>query len=328
MRLFKIDKDEEPSLWDADYFDEKTIHLIIDDQNFAELEAIIKEQAAGGLDVILLDKRQVWGWMPWNAYEEFHMREFYVPVETKCEEITNIFFRKITSTVKEQYERRMEGGTNEPVSINRVFGDLVAGKLEDYITSLEAVNRDSKCQTTFELLQWLKGGNAAGFDSGKYLLRPDLQAMLQTIERGAQTTKDEWSQFILEIRVIGFTDQHEVKREIPLLARQTAIYWGNVKDPPDVHYSGCRDNNLDIRDNSVYLNFNGAGGTAITSIRNNCQLGAVRAYVAMVYLFNRLGVRNISYSYATGGVHPTATRDADKRKIDVELTVKAAKTSH
>ncbi|HYJ89009.1 MAG TPA: hypothetical protein VEW46_23285 [Pyrinomonadaceae bacterium] len=310
-----------------DYFDEKTIHISIDSQNFDKLEAIIDEQDAEGLDVILLDKRQIWRWAPWNANEDFYKRKFYFPIDTKCDEITNIFYREISSIVKKQFERTMEGATNEPVSINRVFGDLVAGKIEDYIKSLKAVNRDNKCQTTFELLQWLKGGEAAGFDSGKYRLRRDLQALLQTIERGAQTIKDEWSQYIIEVRIIGFTDQHEVKREIPLLARQTGVYWGNVKDPPDVHYGGCSDNDLDRHGKPVYLKFNAAGGTPIGLIRNNCQLGAVRAYVAMVYLFNRLGVSNISCSYATGGVHPTATRDADKRKIDVELTVKAGRTS-
>jgi hypothetical protein len=325
MQLFNIDKDDRPSWTRLDYFAEKTIHISINSQNFAELEAIIKEEGAEGLCVILLDKRQIWRWVPWNANDDFHKREFYVPIETKCEEITNIFYKKMVSTVKEQFERTMEAGTHQPVSINSVFSDLVANKLEDYITTLEPVNRDSKCQTTFELLQWLKGGEAAGFESGKYRLRGDLQAMLQTIEGGVQTTKDEWSQYILEIRVIGFTDQHEVRPDIPLLARQTGVYWGNVEDPPNVHFSGCAVNDLDGE--PVYLNFDGANGVPITTIVNNCQLGAVRAYVAMVYLFNRLSGSNISFSYATGGVHRTASSDANKRKIDIELSVRAARTA-
>lgn len=326
MELFKPDKDEE-SHW-VDHFTEKTIHFIIDSQGVDELATKLKEHKAVGLSVILLDKLQIWRWVPWNDYDELHKREFLIPIKTTCEEITNIFYREIVSTVKEQFELAMAGGTNKPVNINVVFSELVKGKIEDYITTLEAVNRDSKCQTTFELLQWLKGGEAAGFESGKYFLREDLQAMLQTVESGAQTIKDEWSQYILEIRIVGFADQHNFKHEIPLLAEQTGIYWGNVKDPPDVHYSGCRKNELDTPSNPVYIDFDTARDVSISTIENNCQLGAVRAYVAMIYLFNRLGASNTAFSYATGGVHPTATRDADKRKVEVELMIKAARTSH
>lgn len=329
LHFFKVKRAEQPTWWKP--FAETTIDISVDAERADELQAALDKAPLKELKVTLLDEWAVLRWVPWSDNEEFHRREYTIPVETTCEEITNIFYKRINALFEQELQREAAGSTTEPVNLNYVFGKLVEGQLEYYLDTLRPVRRDAKCQTTFELLNWLKGGEASGFVSGKYHLRDDLKGLLETMARAVEAVKADWSQYDLNIKIIGYTDLDKIKSPLSLSANQTGVYWGNLKDPPEVYYGGCSDDKLVPGDGPVYRDFEAGGGEPVGTIKNNCELGAARAYVATVYLFNRLGASNLTYSYATGGVHPKSdSRNrasyAEQRKIDIMFTLNAART--
>lgn len=327
-RLLKVEWPPRPAWWK--FFAETAVMISVDDEHVDELRAVLDEAPLKQLKVTLLDEHPAWRMVPWSDDEELYKPEYIIPVETKCEEITNIFYQKINSLVADEIRTVAAGSTSKPVDINEVFGKLVEGKLKAYMDTLGPIRRDARCQTTFELLNWLKGGEVAGFVSGKYRLREDLKGLLETTIRAVEAVKADWPQYDLRINVIGYTDLDKVESPVPLSANQTGVYWGNVKDPPEVYYDRCSGDILDKSVGAAYLGFEAGGGRLVGEIENNCELGAVRAYVATVYLFNRFGLSNVTYSYATGGVHPKSDPRrraffSEQRKIDIVFTLNAAR---
>jgi hypothetical protein len=333
-QLFHSRNDEEPSLSTGKYFVETNIHILVNGQEeLDKLQVAIEDRQATELKITLYDERYyLWKWMPWCGSEELHKQEFYVRIETKCEEITNIFYKEIISAIREQVQNT-EAGTNKPVNINEVFDTLVKDKLDDYMKSLGQVRRDARCQTTFELLRWLKGDEASGFGLGKYKITEDLKGLMETTIHAVRATNTDWSHLKLNVEVVGSTDPSEVKKKIPLSTYETGVEWGDVKRPPDVRYKACVKNDL-VGKAPVPIGFEAEEGRSIAGqITNNCELGAVRAYVATAYFVSQFGLSNAVYSYATRGVYsrPPGNNkkfDAKKRKIDIELLVKAANVNH
>ena len=139
----------------------------------------------------------------------------------------------------------------------------------------------------------------------------------------------------MSVKVTGFTDEIEVQQHLgyEVQISNTGIgldAWSRINNRFEVYYSGCDKNKL--RDQSVYLSFDGGRGEQYvgTEIDNNCELGAVRAYVAMVYVTNVLGRSNPEDSYAPGGIYsgPDASKKRDddqKRRVHVEFIMRAAK---
>lgn len=333
-RLFHGRNDEEPSWSTGKYFVETNIRVLVKGQEeLDELQAAIDARQATGLKITLSDERYyIWRWVPGSGSEELHRQEFYVRIETKCEEITNIFYKEIISRVREQ-AHNAEGGTNKPVNINEVFDALVKDKIDDYMKSLGPVRRDTQCQTTYELLRWLKGGEASGFGLGKYEITEDLKGLLETTINAVRAANADWSHLKLSVGVVGSTDPSEVKKKIPFSIYEPGIEWGNIKKPPDVRYKGCYRNDLVGKD-PAYIGFGAEDGKSIAGqITNNCELGAARAYVATVYFVSKFGLNDVDYSYATRGVYSRPPGNNEKfnpkkRKIDIELLVKAAKVNH
>ena len=106
--------------------------------------------------------------------------------------------------------------------------------------------------------------------------------------------------------------------------------WSLVGNRFDIRYDGCRADTL--VSTPVFLTPTGIIAQPIRNrINDNCELGAVRAYVAMVHLMNNIGMNGVEYRYATGGIFQSLeteqSEDRKKRKVAVELSVKAARAN-
>jgi hypothetical protein len=119
-----------------------------------------------------------------------------------------------------------------------------------------------------------------------------------------------------------------------LLMTKTGIgaeIWGKIENPWEVYYGGCSEDRA--RGEKIYISFTARGGERRVGDRiyNNCELGAVRAYVTLVYLTNELSRVSPDDTYATGGifsgpdVNNKSKDNLEKRRVNVEFTLKAAK---
>jgi hypothetical protein len=288
------------------------------------------------LEVILKD-----AWNPWN-FKTPYQYSIVIPVTfepTPCEKATRLIYQKIISTsIKEQNEQSVikQGQTNRSLDFNEVFHKLVDDReIETYIDKLDTV-KDRPCVETFRLLKMRTEEKTTGFVSGAYALYPRIQAGLKLIIKAMATAPDWWKSD-LSVKVTGFTDEVEVSRNADrkLEINQTEISpkaWSKVNYRFEVFYSGCESSRLNVKDRPVFLSFttNQSKQQVGPRITNNCELGAVRAYVALVYITSELGRNNSEDSYATGGIFsgPHANNkkdDPEKRRVNVEFTIRAAK---
>jgi hypothetical protein len=243
-----------------------------------------------------------------------------------CEEISRIARTSINSIIKERIEEL--GETDKPIGIDELFQKLLNDdEINQYMASLSPVKEDHRCLTIYQLKKLREVGEVSGFGFGEYSLNKDLQGLLDLIVNAMQNGGINWPQYKLSVKVTGYTDTAEVGSVKKFQTNNTGIDWGD--NSLDIFYSGCQGNQL-VGGNPVYINFGTNGGKKIKDITNNCELGAVRAYVTTVYLINKLGRNSIDYSYATGGIFYKSKDvgkkdDQSRRKINIEFTIKAAR---
>lgn len=285
-------------------------------QNLLETMAI---QHTSTFKVILRDDRKTFLRHKWPFDDSYFnaVREWTIE-ETPCEQITHIAYRKIRDSVREQFR---EGSTSRHVSLNAVFDLLLHDDIDKFLQSLGPMRSTPPCLKTYQLYQWLKGEDVAGFAFGRYELTDGIRSSLRPVANALLDTRRDWQRYRLRIRVVGYADASKVETKKELRANATGV---NLRDPLDIRYLGCSGDTLTSKTPS-YVSGTVNGIPIGQQVINNCQLGAVRAYVAVAYFEEVLGHENVDYEYATGGVHPLATkRDAAHRKLDIDLDLRAA----
>lgn len=332
--LFNNLEQEEPSLWEYYSFKETTIRLSVGShEKLAKLQQTLTAQHTDRLRLILKDEsRAIWRYVPGLGSEDLFTSIWeIVIVKSPCDELTRIVYTRINSIIKETFQRA--GTTDKHINLNEVFDKLLHDEIEPYLASLDPISRDDPCFKTFQLLKWVKGEDVSSFDSGEYRLHEGLQRALEPALAALLEVGSGWSQYTLSVKVVGHTDPVVVITEKNFQIESTGIEgWDRIENPLNLRYSGCTGNRL-TGSRPVYLDFVHNSGTPITQVNDNCKLGAARAYVACVYLRNKLGQQGVEYSYATGGIYAPRVKheigaDSKKRRIDIEFTIKAARAEN
>ena len=332
---YPLENSFDPGWSPGGYFGCKEMRLIVEGGNeWEELKQILIAHRDQPVDVIMRDE-----WNPLGRKEPYEYR-IRIPVTvttTPCDEVTRLVYdRVISKVIKEENKDSLTktGQTDKHLDINEVFDKLRADKeIEAYIDKLDSIT-DAPCVTTIRLLKSDQEQKTTGFGSGKYVLSKKIQEGLNLIIATLATTSDWWRSE-LSVRITGFTDEVEVtdlsdKKLAITAAGISADAWRRINNQFEVFYSGCDKNRLN--DQPIYLGFPQSRGEQEvgSQIDNNCELGAVRAYVALVYLTSKLDRDNADYSYATGGIYSgpdagTEPDDAEKRRVHVEFIMRAAK---
>jgi hypothetical protein len=331
--LFEVFLPGDPSMWDYYTGKRGNVTLRIKSQaHLAQLNQIIVEQRSSGLAILLRDDRdvflkRVWGLRDGSRFRRIvELRVILPPLS--CDAITRIVYQTIKARITDQ----LQGETDTRIDLDVVFDKLMGGQIDLFMASLQHVTPRDRCFRTLQLLKWLKGDEVAGFEFGEYGLNEGLQALVDPVIDALNDSRKRWERYHLNVRIVGYTDPILVKKkEIDIRLDKTGVgNWDIVGNRLNVWYSGCDGEALSGRV-PQYVDFGNNRGRRIDGkISNNCELGAVRAYVAMVYFMNRLGRKDIEYSYAAGGVYAgrNAVNDKDgsrHRRMDIELTIKAAK---
>ena len=324
--LFQKIEQKEPSTWE--YYSGKKNELTLRANSEGALETLrrtLATQRTDQLKVVLQDDRDTF---LRRVFPDRFKREVEITIlpDDLCEEITRVIYDNISLIIKDLIHK--EGQTDKHFDLDEVFDKLLRDKIEPYIDSLDAVKKADPCFKTFQLLKWIRGEDVPGFAFGEYEINRGLQELLDTIANTLIETRSSWERYNLGVKIVGYTDPVLVKKAgIDLRTDKTGIVdWSNIENPLDVHYAGCNNDNVS-GNTPVYIAFMmRARGKVGPKIIDNCELGAVRAYVATVYLMIRLGRSGVTYSYATGGISSSPNNDdAKKRKIDIEFTIKAAR---
>jgi hypothetical protein len=286
----------------------------------------LNEQDTDRLAVFLRDDQDGhWRRKPGLGSEDRYTKTVYIPVlMSTCDEVTRLIYKELNLIIQRQSES--QGTTEKRISLDEVFDLLMRERIEPYIKGLDQTKKSDPCFETFELYKWLKREKAAGFESGEYSINEGLQGLLGEIADALLDQRRGKERFDLRVEILGRTDGVPVAG-IALQADKTGIKeWDALgASLEQIHYGGCSGDYLSGT-RPVYVDFaSGAGIKVWPRVNNNCELGAVRAYVAAVYLMKRLGHDHVSYSYATGGVYPDKSESDDKRKrmVEIDLTVRA-----
>ena len=240
-----------------------------------------------------------------------------------CDQKTRLIYTQISQLTREQM--RMEGETTLRLEVGEVFYKLLSEKLEEFIKDLPTP-RDGPCVHKIELQKFVETKGTAGFASGEYELNEGLKSFLNLMTIVMRNVAQGWSPYQLDVKILGHADRDKVGK-IDLLASATGVdadIWRTT--PLKVYFGGCNNNRLIKESEPSYFNFaSPAQGNPIETIKNNCELGAVRAYVAAAYLRSKFGTDPVSYSYATGGSRSTGRVNPTDRRIDMEFVMKGAR---
>lgn len=327
--LFKHIEQTEPSFWEYYFFGEKKLIFSIETDNLEILRRKLRLKSTNRLKVILQDD-EVNFWRNWgmDADSRYNKVLEFVVESNPCEDVTRIIYQKIDSILRTRIED--EKLTERKIDIDEVFNTLVKNTLEPYLYNLEDAKKDNPCFKTFNLLKWLRGDKAYGFEISEYDLHEGLRDLLDPVINALEETLSNSKRHNVIVKVIGYTDQVPVNNAINVELDKTGIDkddWGKVKNPLNIQFSTCNKDYLNGKEPS-YISLVNDKVTKFEKINNNCELGAVRAYVATIYLMTKLGQDNFEYSYATGGIDTSDMNnknDAMKRKVNVELIIKSAK---
>lgn len=251
-----------------------------------------------------------------------------IPIFDPCVRVTKVIFRGIDSIVKREVKR--EGQTEVVLSLDSIFEMLIRENLGPFMADLGPSDDQSKSCTTFNLLKWLRNEDVHGFEFQEYRINNDLQAILAAITDSLASMRG-WKLHHFRIEVVGYTDQTPVEA-ISLLGDRTGV--GSLEKshtPLSVYLDGCLGDHLRGR-TPRFVEFYATEGELVRSpLKSNCELGAVRAYVATAFMTERLQKQDVEFKYATGGVSSIdapnkndGKNDGLKRRIDVRITVMAA----
>jgi len=241
---------------------------------------------------------------------------------TPCERVTRIVYTSIDSILRRELQHA--GQTRRPVSLDEVFALLLAEKIEPFLRTLEPSAQRDPCFTTFTLLKWLRNQEAQGFAFSRYRVNDDLKRVLSAVATASASV--EWRRYALQVDVTGYTDAHPFEKRLRVEAASTGV--NSARDPLGLRFAGCTHDHLTGAE-PQYVGVAATEGTPIgDTIDDNCELGAARAWAAAAFLRERLGENHVAYAYGTGGIAGTENgkdQDAQRRKIGVRITVKAAK---
>jgi hypothetical protein len=293
---------------------------------FAELRALLMTQDSPAL-TIELEGSGVRQWMndrfgdlvrrEWPRHATITLRVSLD--ENPCEPVKRVIYRSIDPALKTLIS---SGQTKQPITLDSLFRLLIADHLQPYMDKeLQPIDLNHRCFENFLLYNWIKGEQASGFEYEKYELNPDLHEILSRIA-DALAMHRKSQRFLYEIDVTGYTDLDKFidQPQLPLQASQTGIE--ELHDPLLVFYAGCAGNSM-TGPNPTFVEGGVASGTPVgPSVENNCELGAVRAYVTLAALANRLGSENATYRYASGGMAKDQSSAAEQRKVAISIRVK------
>jgi hypothetical protein len=174
-----------------------------------------------------------------------------------------------------------------------------------------------------ELLRWITGRPVVGFEQGKYRIEGGVEEALDALAETLHHISLQWTERQFELAVVGYGDSVPVKRTgIPLLPDSTGV--AGLFDLA-VQYSGCDRDRL-VAVQPVFIPLEQVDSDlSIRIVRDNCGLGATRAFVTSAYLQSKLSNQPLHFSYGTGGVSRSSTNLTRNRKVDVTITIKAAR---
>lgn len=322
------------------WFPKVDINLILTDpRNVNDLRLKLAETSAENrfIKVILIDDRdtflkKIWGFRDESLYEQ----TIIVPVTTKvsvCDEVTVLIYREINSELKQKFEEEeVQGKTDKHIKLDQVFDLLLKNKIEPFIRRMDPVLQKDPCFETFQLLKWLRREDIPGFAYREYQISDDLIRLLEPVSKSITETisRDEYN---LTVQLVGHTDRALVgETGIPVKLSMTGIDdWSAIESPLEIYYSGCDDNYMS-GDKPYFVDYSDPSGETVETIRNNCELSAVRAYITTVYFINKIGRNKVKYSYAAGGIYRAANEkntkaDSDSRRVDIEFLIKTADSS-
>jgi hypothetical protein len=296
-------------------------------EDFTVLLKTLNKHDADGLTVFLSDAQDGhWRRRPGLGSEDRYSKTVYIPFRmSTCDKVTRLVYKELNLII--QKEAESEGTTEKRISLDEAFDLLMHDRIEPYIKQLDQTKKPDPCFETFELYKWLKREKAAGFERGEYRVNEGLQGLLGEVANALLNLRQGQKRFDLRVEVLGRTDDVPVIG-IPLRADRTGFAdWDTLSSPLEqVYYGGCRGDSLS-GSQRLYVDFGSRQGTRVwPSVDDNCELGAVRAYVAVVYLMKSLGRDHVSYRYATEGVYSDKSETDDKRKrmVEIDLTIRVA----
>jgi hypothetical protein len=291
-----------------------------------KLRGILLQEGKFELKVTLEDHHLGWLRRIPGLRSARYQQELTIPVSlSSCDRRTQLIYTKVTSLVEGQM--RMEGETTAQLEVSEAFYKLLSEELEDFIKSLPRPT-EGPCPDKIELEKFVETKGLAGFESGGYQLTEGLKSFLDIMRVAMRDSARNWLQYHLDVKVIGYADRNEVRRKIDLSTSLTGIdeaAWQTIPNSLEVYYDGCKRNRLEKE--PVYFDLLNAQGKPIREITDNCELGAVRAYIAVAYLKSKFGADDVDLSYATGGVAPGKTGKVDPadRRINMIFTMKGAR---
>jgi hypothetical protein len=333
MHLFREPAEIDPP-WQDRYVWVKTNTkslIIKDTDSLEELRHTLAAQHSNKLIVTLQgDQDSIWRKLVRERYEAWNTKEIKITiVPTPCDEINRIIYDQINSAIREQIQKQ----TDKNIDLDEVFDLLLRDELHPYLAKLDEVEKNDPCFKTFHLVHWLEGKEKPGYNPGEYGITTSLQGLLDPAINALVNSRSTWERYNLRVKVIGYTDNVRVRQaKIDVKMDQTGIKdWSKIEKPLDVHYLGCNNDTLNGKE-ATFIGLSSSEGQQIgQKIGDNCGLGAVRAYIAVVYIKNKLDWMDVEYSYATGGIAPDShinkqKDDPQRRKIKVEFVFKAART--
>jgi hypothetical protein len=302
-----------------------------DELSLQELRAIALVKEGVPLEVVLRDdtkSRLLALYERWRLIfpSPILQRVVQIPIDldpiSTCDKVTRIFYHGIDSILRT--EIRKAGQTSAQVRLDAVYALLLKEKIEPFLASLDPVARNNPCFGTFALLKWLRNEKVEGFEFGKYTLHSGLRGILSGVSDSLLAMRPQL--YHIEIEVIGFADPTPIKEtSIPLQASASGVnYLTNIGQALNVYYEGCSGDALSGSAPRLIDFGAGVGSRVVNAIKNNCELGAVRAYVAAAYMMGRLGTAWVAYRYGTGGVLRMQGDDLRKRRVEVKIKVKSA----
>jgi len=315
-----------------------------DAKALAELRSIAINEEDPFLELVWIDKKKSIPRRVNDALEPLPLLSPWesagtirIPLElddlSPCEQVTRLVYTSIDDILKLKFSR--SGQTETRVNLDQVFSLLLNEKVEPFIRTLDPVDPRRSCFKDFALYKWLKKENVEGFEFARYKLQPGLMRLLVAVVDSLARMR--LKRYLFEISVTGYADPDIVLSPISLSNSETGIDgWDNVSQTIKVYYDGCFKDMME-QASSVLLGFDSATGELVGArIDNNCELGAVRAYVAAGFLRSKLGDIGVKYKYGTGGVllgkddsvalsnEERKKRNALKRKVEVAIVARAA----
>jgi outer membrane protein OmpA-like peptidoglycan-associated protein len=341
LHLFRQPEAPPPSVLELLFKKKDSKPLVVNSpEDLRRLRQELDARQPTQLEVVLEDDGGSWSGRVLNGlarlllkaedYKAWRSSPVYIDVrQTSCIEVRRIVYEKIGAAVKERSQTRE---ADREIDLDEVFNLLLEEKIDRYLETLNVAEEGGQCYKTVQLLKWIKGEEMEGFDSGEYQLAEPVQSALDPALDALSETRANRAWYDLKVKVVGYTDARPVSADFAerhaLRKERTGINdWGLIDSPLTVFYRRCSDDRAGEPD---YVPLDSGDGIRVKlTMTNNCELGAVRAYVAAVYMLNRLGRDRVAYSYATGGISPAVREGAGadvpkERKIGVKFVINSA----